>query len=149
MEAKKDGSLHISSRKRIKKKYNHVLTPNYEEYTPTDLRHCIRGSYIAYEKFKEDAEIILNAKDGPAFRGEMAEQVLARRWLQDYPFIIKLMKEAALDQDGKFKSKWIQNNLDPGSLRSFVARVDNFRYSHNFNVLSKNDLKVLMGSEFK
>jgi hypothetical protein len=133
------------------KKYNHSVSPNWNVKNPTGIRHCVRGSYFAYQYFKENAQFVLEAPSGPAFRGDIAEGILARRWIKDYPFIVEVMHKVALNADGSVKTVWGKNPtgyLEPGSQRSFIARVENFVYSHNFNLLDSKDLRRLIGAEF-
>ena len=135
----------------ISAQYNHAVTPNWNVNKPTDIRHCIRGSYVAFKHFKDNSKIILESPFGPAFRGEAAEGMLARRWIRDYPFVVEVMHKVALNSDGSIKSQWgkaRKGYLEPGSQRSFIARVNNFRYSHNFNLLASKELKKLLGDEF-
>ncbi len=137
--------------KTISTKYHHSVTPNWMVNKPTDMRHCIRGPYLTYKWFGSNSKIILESPWGPAWRGDIAEGMLARRWIKDYPFIVEVMHKVAVNPDGSLKTVWgktPKGYLEPGSQRSFIARVDNFRYSHNFNLLKPNELKKLIGDEF-
>ena len=134
-----------------REKYGSPISPNYDENTPTDSRHCVRASYMAYQAFKKNAKVMLEAKSGSAFRGDMAEQMLSRRWLKDYPMIVEAAMKSSTESDGSQKKAWLSvrtGYIEPGSLRSFISRVDNFMFSHNFNKLDTKELRKLLGSEF-
>ena len=81
----------------------------------------------------------------------MAEQLLSRRWIKDYPQIMEAAMKSSMNSDGSQKPVWLVNHkgrLEPGSLRSYIARVDNFMYSHNFDKIDSKELKKLLGAEF-
>ena len=145
-----DNYIYMPS-KLAREKYGCPISPNYDENVATDSRHCIRASYLAYEAFGKNAKVLLEAKSGPAYRGEMAEQLLSRRWIKDYPQIMEAAMKSSMNSDGSQKPVWLVNHkgsLEPGSLRSYIARVDNFMYSHNFDKIDSKELKKLLGAEF-
>ena len=128
--------------------YNMPVSPQWSETTGTGDRHCVRGSYIAYESFPNEAEIILNASSGPAFRGEAAEQLLARRWIKDYDIVNKVFKKVFLMPDGTMKKGWSNTKGAAGSLRRYIAVVDSIMYEHNLNKMKDSDVIRELGKEF-
>lgn len=128
--------------------YNMPVTPQWSETTGTGDRHCVRGSYIAYESFPNEADVILNASYGPAFRGEAAEQLLARRWIKDYDIVNKVFKKVFLMPDGTMKKGWSNTKGAAGSLRRYIAVVDSIMYEHNLNKMKDSDVIRELGKEF-
>ena len=142
-----DHYIYMPSKKE-RNTYNMAVTPQWSETTGTGDRHCVRGSYIAYESFPDEAEVILNASYGPAFRGEAAEQLLARRWIKDYGIVNKVFKKVFLLPDGGLKKGWSNTKGAAGSLRRYIAVVDSIMYEHNLNKMKDNDVIRELGKEF-
>lgn len=128
--------------------YKMPVSPQWSETTGTGDRHCVRGSYIAYASFPNEAEVILCANSGPAYRGEAAEQLLARRWIKDYGIVNKVFKKVFLMPDGEMKKGWSSTTGAAGSLRRYIAVVDSIMYEHNLNKMKDSDVIRELGKEF-
>ncbi len=128
--------------------YNMSISPQWSETTGTGDRHCVRGSYIAFESFPNEAEVILNSSSGPAFRGEAAEQLLTRRWIKDYGIVNKVFKKVYLMPDGTMKKGWSNTKGAAGSLRRYIAVIDSIMYEHNLNKMKDSDVIRELGKEF-
>ena len=134
--------------KKDRNTYSMPITPQWNEANPTGDRHCVRGSYLAYESFPNEAELILESPYGPAFRGDLAEAFLARRWIKDYSIVNKVFKKVFLLPDGTKKKGWSSTTGGAGSLRRYIAVVDSIMFEHNLNKMNDSDVIKELGKEF-
>ena len=143
-----DNYIYMPSKKE-RDTYKMPVSPQWSETTGTGDRHCVRGPYIAYESFPNEAKVILNADYGSAFRGDAAEQLLARRWIKDYGIVNKVFKKVFLipGTDSSLKKGW-SSEKGPGSLRRYIAVVDSIMYEHNLNKMKDSDVIRELGKEF-
>ena len=130
-------------------RYKMPVSVQWRENMPTGMRHCVRGPYFAYGTFKEGAELILDSSTGPAFRGQMAEEMLSRRWIQHYKIVNSCMKKVFVLPDGSLKKKWNSTSAGlPGTLRRYLAVVDSVMFEHNLYKMKDQDLIKELGKEF-
>jgi len=121
-----------------------------------EYRHSIRAWYLLYEKYKNDAKVLLSPDHPLRAQGDVVEGLYSRNYLSEYDVIFETMKDIFWNnstfekpngdkalETKKYKPGYI------GGLRRYIEVVEKLMTIYDLSIMKKPQLRNEAGNEFK
>lgn len=134
--------LDSKGKRKPKKPYNYVLSPNWK-HRP---RHALYTTWMLVANHGENALFMLSKK--PSDRGELIEQLAARQYLMACPGVIEAAHRIYYDPDRRTFKRGSTSQTKGGNIRRFVSYLQQLDLTYDLGSITADSLLGILPNEY-
>lgn len=134
--------LDSKGKRKPKKTYNYVLSPNWN-HRP---RHALYTTWMLVANHGENALFMLSKK--PSDRGELIEQLAARQYFMSCRGVIEAAHRIYFDADRRTFKRGSTSQTRGGNIRRFVSYLQQLDLTYDLGTVTSDSLMSILPPEY-